>query len=152
MKSHISNNPTGTRENAAARRLQVLELRKAGASMRAIARQVGCSVSTAHKHLWAALGELATEQRGKADSLRTLELERLDRYLFALEPAISRGEPRAIAAAVRIMERRARFLGLDAAMLGEQPADLAGLLALLAGNGKANGNGAGGEAPRIYDA
>jgi hypothetical protein len=143
----IANQPVGTRERAASRRVQVLELRKAGASMRAIARQLHISVSTAHKDLWLALDELAAAQREKAEPLRQLELERLDRYLLALEPTISRGEPRAILAAVRIMERRARLLGLDAAQLPEQPPDVSTFLAALAGHGHGNG-----ERRQVYDA
>jgi len=110
----ISNQPTGTRERNASRRIQVLELRKAGASMRQIAKTLHVAVSTAHRDLWQALDELAKEQRDKAEPLRQLELERLDRYVLALDGAISQGDPRAIAAAVRIMERRARLFGLDA--------------------------------------
>jgi hypothetical protein len=43
-----------------------------------------------------------------------LEAERLDALSAALAPAIAKGDPRSIEAAVRISERRAKLLGLDA--------------------------------------
>jgi hypothetical protein len=49
-----------------------------------------------------------------ADDLRRLEAERLDALSAALAPAIAKGDPRSIEAAVRISERRAKLLGLDA--------------------------------------
>jgi hypothetical protein len=49
-----------------------------------------------------------------ADDLRRLEAERLDALTAALAPAIAKGDPRSIEAAVRISERRAKLLGLDA--------------------------------------
>jgi len=48
-----------------------------------------------------------------ADDLRRLESERLDALTAALAPAIAKGDPRSIEAAVRISERRAKLLGLD---------------------------------------
>jgi hypothetical protein len=49
-----------------------------------------------------------------ADDLRRLEAERLDALYAALVPAIAKGDPRSIEAAVRISERRAKLFGLDA--------------------------------------
>jgi hypothetical protein len=49
-----------------------------------------------------------------ADDLRRIEAERLDALYAALAPAIAKGDPRSIEAAVRISERRAKLLGLDA--------------------------------------
>jgi hypothetical protein len=49
-----------------------------------------------------------------ADDLRRIEAERLDALTAALAPAIAKGDPRSIEAAVRISERRAKLLGLDA--------------------------------------
>jgi hypothetical protein len=48
-----------------------------------------------------------------ADDLRRLEAERLDALSAAVAPAIAKGDPRSIEAAVRISERRAKLLGLD---------------------------------------
>jgi hypothetical protein len=49
-----------------------------------------------------------------AEELRALENARLDSYLSALGPSIELGDPKAIAVAVRISERRAKMAGLDA--------------------------------------
>jgi hypothetical protein len=49
-----------------------------------------------------------------AEDLRRLEAERLDAALPALMEKVLRGRLRAIYTMLRIMERRARLLGLDA--------------------------------------
>ncbi|MEW1719761.1 hypothetical protein [Streptomyces sp. NPDC093109] len=50
----------------------------------------------------------------EADELRSVEAERLDRLFFvAYRKAVRDGELPAIDRALRIMERRARLLGLD---------------------------------------
>jgi hypothetical protein len=50
----------------------------------------------------------------RAERLRDLEGRRLDALQVGLVPGIRNGDPRAIGAAVRLMERRARLFGLDA--------------------------------------
>jgi len=49
--------------------------------------------------------------------VRALELERCDRLQAAVWPAATQGDVAAVAAVLRIMERRARYLGLDAPVL-----------------------------------
>jgi hypothetical protein len=49
----------------------------------------------------------------KAERLCELEIRRLDALTMALAPGIQSGDVRAILAAVRVMERRAKLLGLD---------------------------------------
>jgi hypothetical protein len=49
-----------------------------------------------------------------ADELRRLEAERLDAMLPAVMEKARRGRLRSVYAMLRIMERRARLLGLDA--------------------------------------
>jgi hypothetical protein len=49
-----------------------------------------------------------------ADEVRTLELERLDRFLSYLWDKIEQGDPVAIDKGLKIMDRRAKYLGLDA--------------------------------------
>ena len=48
-----------------------------------------------------------------AQALRDLETERLDRLQLALWPKAMRGDVAAVKAILRLMERRARLLGLD---------------------------------------
>jgi hypothetical protein len=49
-----------------------------------------------------------------ADEVRQQELDRIDRLHLALWPNAMKGSERAIMTIVRLMERRARLLGLDA--------------------------------------
>jgi hypothetical protein len=51
--------------------------------------------------------------------VRELELTRLDAMLLPLWRRVQAGEEKAIDRALRIMERRARLLGLDAPTRGE---------------------------------
>ncbi|MFJ7422761.1 hypothetical protein ACIQXD_29780 [Streptomyces uncialis] len=61
-----------------------------------------------------ALKERTTELDGQVDELRTVEAERLDRLFFvAYRMAVRDKELPAIDRALRIMERRAKLLGLD---------------------------------------
>ena len=57
---------------------------------------------------------MAQERQGKSEELRQLELERLDLLTRGLEPMASVGNPGAVNAYLRVMERRAKLLGLDA--------------------------------------
>lgn len=105
----------GADERIATRRVQALDLRKAGRSYREIAARLKVDVSTAWDDVQAemeALRGLATTQ---AEAVKELELQRLDRLLAKLEAhGLKRGDHRAVSAAVRISERRAKLLGLDA--------------------------------------
>ena len=101
------------RINAHDRHLKALELRKAGATYRAIAEQLGYAQPRgAHKAVSSALKATLREP---AEELRTLELERLDAMALALWRRAQAGDEKAVDRCLRIMERRARLLGLDAA-------------------------------------
>lgn len=98
----------------AARAQQALDLRIAGATYRQIAQQLQCGLKTAYLDVQTALGALDALIAKKAERVRELEIARLDRLNIALAPTIKTGNPGAIFAAVKIMERRAKLLGLDA--------------------------------------
>jgi hypothetical protein len=89
---------------------QVFELRLAGHSMDAVAETLGVSRATCYREFDYWIRELVTP---KADEARTLELARLDRLLVALDPAIHRGDVRAIGEARAISQRRSDLLGLN---------------------------------------
>ena len=94
------------------RRRKALELRKAGVTYDAIARQLGyANEGGAFKAVQAAL---RTTLREPADDVRKLELERLDRLTLALWPRAQQGEAEAIDRVLKLMDRRAKLLGLDA--------------------------------------
>jgi len=128
----IDNQPTGTRETAADRRVKALDLRKSGAPYRAIAAQLNISEKTAHQDVQRALRTLAELELASADELRTMELLRLDkltleaaRILSATHPYVAGGRVlhgltddgpklQAIDRLLRISESRRKLLGLDA--------------------------------------
>lgn len=106
---------TGEDERIVARRVQAFELRKAGASYRQIAQQLEVDVATAWDDVQAEMADLRTLTVKLAEDVRTLELQRLDRWQAKLEThGLMNGDHRAVLAAVRISERRAKLLGLDA--------------------------------------
>lgn len=98
-----------------------LNYRKQGLSYRAIAARVAAeltipqySAQAAHRDVAERFAELNRALSHGAEELRALENARLDSYLSALGPSIELGDPKAIAVAVRISERRAKMAGLDA--------------------------------------
>ena len=94
------------------RQMQALELRKAGVSYAKIAEVLGyASTGGSHKAVSSALKKTLQEP---ADELRKLEVERLDAALSSIWASVKQGQYGAIDRALRIMERRARLLGLDA--------------------------------------
>lgn len=99
-----------------ARRLEALDLRKSGASYRAIGQRLGVSHEQARLDIMACLAELAERQHEDTAQYRQLELERLDRLQMALwvKAVASPPDTRAALAVLRIFERRAKLLGLDA--------------------------------------
>jgi len=107
-------NRRGSREAAAERRVQALELRKAGASYRQIGKTLGTSQVQAYRDVQRMLQALAKVETDKARELRSLEDERLNDLLLVLWPQAKKGNLGAIDRIVRIMERRARLFGLDA--------------------------------------
>ncbi|WP_163567128.1 helix-turn-helix domain-containing protein [Fodinicola feengrottensis] len=92
---------------------EVVKLNLAGHSYRAIGRRLGISHETVSRRVTAGIAQIVIPA---ATEMRKVELERLDGYLLALQPAIERGDDKAITTALRIQERRARYLGLDAAL------------------------------------
>jgi hypothetical protein len=93
---------------------EALKLRAHGNTFRDIARILKCNVSTAHSMVKDAF---AAERKGiseaKAD-LVELELLRCDTYLKAITAKVEDGDVQAIGAALKVADRRARLLGLDA--------------------------------------
>lgn len=103
----------GKHEAAAERRVKALDLRKRGASYRAIGAQLHVSEAQAHRDVAAALGALAKLEHASAAEYRSMELERLDLALLALAPKLAAGDPQIVNAWVRVSESRRRLLGLD---------------------------------------
>lgn len=92
---------------------QALDLRKAGASLQQVADRMGLgSRQRAHQIINLGLSELNAICQEEAETVRRLELERLDGLLLSLYP--QRSNPRVADTILRTMERRAKLLGLDA--------------------------------------
>jgi hypothetical protein len=100
------------RVKAAERQRQAMQLRIAGASFAAIARELGYAHPKGAER--AIISGLRAFFREPASELLPLELERLDRMQLALWPEAIAGNVQAVMAVLRIMDRRARYMGLDA--------------------------------------
>jgi hypothetical protein len=105
--------PTSPRRiEAVEKRRKAIELRKAGATFQDIADAVGYSgPGAAHKAVKVALDEMIREP---TLDLINLELMRLDALLMTLFPQALKGSLGAVDRVLRIMERRAKLLGMDA--------------------------------------
>lgn len=88
-----------------------LDLRRQGYSYDEIGREVGISKANAHKLTVLGLEALPRES---AEEVRKLEAERLDALTRATWGEASAGELDAVAAQVKLSERRSKLLGLDA--------------------------------------
>lgn len=112
--------------NAADKRKRCVDLRKAGFSYQQIGDQVGLSHTQAFRHVKQAINELNAKILESAEEVLVLELERLDRMQIGLWPQAVQGDTRAVQSVLKIMERRARYLGLDLVRgSGEQDGALA---------------------------
>ena len=98
--------------NAAERARLALDLRKAGASYEAIARQ--CGFANRSGAYQAIQRELQRTLQEPADDLRMLEVERLNDLYRAMAPKALSGDTWSVDRCLKIMERRAALLGLDA--------------------------------------
>jgi hypothetical protein len=99
---------------AKSRELECLALRKAGATYDQIAEKTGLAREGARLAVSRALKSLAEATTEAAEEVRQLELDRLDAMLLGLWQKAQRGDPQAIDRVLRIQERRAKYLGIDA--------------------------------------
>jgi predicted transcriptional regulator len=105
--------------------LKALELRKRGMNYTQIGEKLGCARSTACRYVLSELENLADKCREEAVHVRDLELQRLDAlYLIAYAEVEDGNDLAGIDRCLRIMERRAKLLGLDAAEKVEHSGDL----------------------------
>lgn len=102
------------RLRASERRRQAVELRMAGATYEQIGEKVGVSAQAAWKLVDKALARTKRDTSEAADTVRDLELSRLDRMQAGVWVAAIKGSLGAIDRVLRIQERRSRYLGLDA--------------------------------------
>ena len=94
---------------------QAIKLRMAGATLDDIAKQLDFkSAAGAYKSVMRELKATAQDMGEGYEAVRQLELKRLDQMQFPLWPQVLAGDVAATTTALRIQERRAALLGLDA--------------------------------------
>jgi len=113
----------------AQRQKQVLKMRLAGLSYPKIGERLGIAPSTAYRAVARALKKIEAKTAESAQELRRLELERLDQLQAGLWTYALAGNVQAVRETLRVMERRSKLLGLDAA--AEQERTVAEVLAAL---------------------
>ena len=91
--------------------LAAIELRKRGKNFQEIAAT--CGWKNRNGAYLAITRYLQQSLREGTDELIQLEVERLDQLLDAVWTSSMSGDPKSVAAALKIMERRAKLLGLD---------------------------------------
>jgi len=105
--------------------LKALELRKRGLNYTQIGKKLGCHRSTACRYVCQNWKTSPTNAGRRPCTSATLELQRLDDlYLIAYRAIIGGNSLAGIDRCLRIMERRSKLLGLDAAEKVEHSGDL----------------------------
>jgi len=117
--AHLSNhNAAVPSPGLVDREIKVLDLRRAGLTWQRIAEEVGYADHTGAYAAYKRAIKRTMQQ--PADELRTQEVDRLDRLQVAVWPSAMKGDTRAVLTIIRLMERRARLLGLDKPIKIEQ--------------------------------
>ena len=106
-------NDKGALEARRVRMIKALDLRIAGATYRQIGKEFGVSYVQAYRDVTDLLAEESKRAAEKADHLRRIELARCEKMTVALWPKVRDGDEKAVSTMVRVMERRAKLLGLD---------------------------------------
>lgn len=107
------------------RMAKALNLRQRGLSYHEIGKALRVSHSTAYDDVQDALREITREP---AEAVLSIELSRLDAILTPMVDAAISGDQGAADRVLRIMDRRAKYLGLDMAARSDQVADVLGML------------------------
>lgn len=105
-----ANTPTRSRQAVLQRQAAALRLHEAGLTVREVAERLSLSVGGAHKAITRAS---AARKHEIANRVLDLELDRLDRLQVRHFAAAVGGDTRAADTVLRIMSRRAKYLGLD---------------------------------------
>ena len=93
-----------------AKEQEIVKLRRGGLTFDLIGERVGLTAQGAHKAYERALTRVVKED---VDAIRQVETERLDLAQSAIWGKVLQGDNASIQSLIRIMERRAKLLGLD---------------------------------------
>ena len=119
MVTFNANDPAGPRMvEALHNELRCLELREAGYSYRKMSDKLKHEgVTLSPKGCWLAvdraLKKMRDDVRETATDVVPLELDRLDRMLKGLLPTAEAGDVKSVHAVIAVMDRRAKYLGLN---------------------------------------
>lgn len=103
------------RAQTAQRRAEAVQMRCDGNSLEVIALALEYeNIEDASRDINRALEINIAAQDHAVDIYRAMELRRLDQMTLALNPGLLRGVPRSVEIALKVSERRAKLLGLDA--------------------------------------
>jgi len=108
-----SKKTNNTAIKAAERRNLAIKLRRQGLTYEAIGAKLNVNASRAYKIVSDALKLIRVDTNETGEEIKTLELQRLDKFLEVANKQAETGSLQAIDRCVRIMERRAKLLGLD---------------------------------------
>lgn len=110
----VANKTSAAKARTLDRQVKALELRRMGKGYVDIAAALGIGKSQAHRLVRAGLADARDQIAAQADDLRSEEISRLDAMLSGLWPDARKGQQGAVDRVLKIMERRAKLLGLDA--------------------------------------
>lgn len=110
----MGNRTSAAKARSIERQVLALDLRRRGLSYPAIAAQLGIGKSQAHRLVAAGLEGARAQIAASSTDLKAEELSRLDGMLEGIWRKARRGDVQAIDRVLKIGERRARLLGLDA--------------------------------------
>lgn len=96
------------------RQQQAVNLRLAGATYQEIADSLGVTPPAVHKYMKKEMDQLRKETEQDAEHLRAMEISKLDAAQKAIWSQVTKGHLGAVDRLVRISDRRAKLLGLDA--------------------------------------
>jgi hypothetical protein len=115
MAKNVTSKTTPPKITARQREVQAMQLRATGATYEQIADALGYTQRDgAYKAVVRGIRREGEEYHESIEFARSLSLNRLDELLFAIYPAAKSGDRGAIDQVLRLEQRRANLLGLDA--------------------------------------
>ena len=105
---------TGQRLSVSQKQHQAVKLRMQNMTFQEIAENLSVSISQAHRYVQNALKQLAEQLSEDTKELRALHRQRIDKMAAGLWPAAESGNTQAITTMLKLMEREATLMGLDA--------------------------------------
>ena len=116
-RKNTKENAGGSYEASVLLELQAIKMyrmRVQGYTVVEIAEELGIAHQVVTINLRRVMQELKALSEQEADSYRAYELTRLDNLFKSLQAKIEEGDVNAVNAAVRVIERRCKMLGIDA--------------------------------------